>query len=308
MHRTIEITVLPEQTNQLLQNLEKMPHVLGLSVQRGASVKPRGDVLTVRTLNRGADEVMKLAQAAEKYGPVSVTTAELASINDRQQQPVINSDVDEAIWEEMETGLRHQGKITSNFLLLMALGGVIATIGLVSDPAHQAIAFVACAIIAPGFEPVAKIPLGLILRNWDVVWMGLKSVLAGYILLIIAAAATFWLLLALDVTTKDELLQNLAVEHLVHPTWKEILVSACGAMAGIVMLLAYRRNVIAGPLIALSLIPATALIGIALVIGRLDLVGEGLERLGLDILLIVGAGIVLVALKQMRVHQRQPMR
>ncbi|MBA3439735.1 MAG: hypothetical protein H0T92_07695 [Pyrinomonadaceae bacterium] len=73
----------------------------------------------------------------------------------------------------METGLRHQGRMNANYVVLMALGGAIAAFGLVSEPAPQAIAFVAASIIAPGFEPLAKIPLGLALGHWNVVKRGL---------------------------------------------------------------------------------------------------------------------------------------
>ncbi|MCA1628118.1 MAG: DUF389 domain-containing protein [Acidobacteria bacterium] len=158
---------------------------------------------------------------------MSIVTAELASIIDPQHEEAVDKDVDEAVWEEMETGLRHQGRVTANYLALMALGGV-ATVGLVSEPAPQPIAFVAAAVIAPGFEPIAKIPLGLVLRRWNVVWRGFVSVGAGYAVLVLAAAVTF---LALNLTghaTIAELIANPEVEHISHPKLKELLVSGCG--------------------------------------------------------------------------------
>jgi hypothetical protein len=64
-----------------------------------------------------------------------------------------------------QTGLRHQSRITANYLSLMALGGAVAATGLVVKSTPQAISVVAAAIIAPGFEPLAKIPMGLALRK-----------------------------------------------------------------------------------------------------------------------------------------------
>ncbi len=110
--------------------------------------------------------------------------------------------------------------------------GAIAAAGLVSDPAHQAIAFVASAIIAPGFGPVAKIPLGLVLRNWPVVRAGLQSALVGYAAFIGAAALAFGCLRWADAATAEDFTGNLAVEHLAHPTLTELLVSVGGAVAG----------------------------------------------------------------------------
>ena len=65
MHRTIELTVPSAATPTVLQQLEDLEHVIGLSVERGASIKPPGDVVTVHTLNRGADDVLKIAEQAQ---------------------------------------------------------------------------------------------------------------------------------------------------------------------------------------------------------------------------------------------------
>ncbi|MEJ7709201.1 MAG: hypothetical protein WKF84_04910 [Pyrinomonadaceae bacterium] len=43
MHRTIEITTATQDTEALLRELEALKEVTGLSVSRGASIKPKGD-------------------------------------------------------------------------------------------------------------------------------------------------------------------------------------------------------------------------------------------------------------------------
>jgi hypothetical protein len=80
VHTEIEIIVDPSYTDELIGELEQMDDVISLSVVREASIKPPGDVLTVHALNRGADEVLRLADAARKHGQVSVSTAELTSL------------------------------------------------------------------------------------------------------------------------------------------------------------------------------------------------------------------------------------
>src|SRR3954453_1967102 len=143
MHRTIELSVPAEQSDTLAQELVRIEDVKGLTVLKGGSVKPPGDVVTMHTLTRGMDQVLRLAQAASAQGRVTAVTSEATSISDPEQQGLISRDVDEAAWEEMKTSLRRQGRMAANPLALMALGGGIATAGLVSDPSHQAVAFVA---------------------------------------------------------------------------------------------------------------------------------------------------------------------
>ena len=56
------------------------------------------------------------------------------------------------------------------------------------------------------------------------------------------------------------------------------------------MMLSYRLSLIPGALIALMIIEAAAMVGVALAAGEPALMYEGLERFGLDVLLIV-AGV-----------------
>ena len=308
MHRTIEASVPSAKTDAIVRELERQAHVVGLNVLRNVSVKPPGDTLLIHVLNRGADDVLRTIRAHVSAESFSIITSEVASINDPENQRAIDHDVDEAIWEEMETGLRHNGRLTSNYLLLMALGGVIAAAGFVSPVHHQVIAFVAASIIAPGLEPLAKLPLGIVLRRWDVAWVGVKASVVGYGVLALAGALAFRLLLLIGGTDAAAFLEHEATASLLHPKAKDVLVSLAAAAASILMYLAYRRNVIAGPLIALILIPAATAVGMSLAIGEWVHAGRIALRLGVAVALVVGTGLALIYAKQKMVHKRQPLR
>lgn len=299
------ISVPAHATDFLLERLKQQDSVVGLSVHRGASVKPAGDTITVHVLNRGADEVLGLVRSS---GPdYSVVTAETTSVIDPSEDARVERDVDEAIWEELEAGLRHQGRVTPNFLALMALGGVLGAIGLTSEGPPQAVALIAASIVAPGFEPIAKVALGLTLRRWNVVGRGVLSTLAGYAVFVVTAGLAFLLLRWLGGATLADFTGNSEVGRLGTPTAKEIVQSSAGALAGAVIMASYRRSVLAGALVALIVIPAAASVGMALVSGRWGLVAQGFERFALDVALIVGWGVLVFALKQAFVHRRAPL-
>ncbi len=307
MHRTFHITVPLEKGEELAEELDALPDVVGLSISPGASRKPPGDVLSVHVLNKGVDEVLRLVARVGESGPVSVVTSETAAIIDSGQVERISNDVDEAVWEEMVASLRHQGRIGQNYLLLMAFGGALAAVGLVSDPTPQSIAFVASACITPGFEPLVAVALGLVLRRWRAVRNGLWATVVGYAVIVGAAALTFWILQTLGATDVKEFTTNPEVENIAHPTAKETAVSACGAFAGAVIVSAYRRSVIVGALIALVIIPATAMIGVGWVANRPNLAGAGFARLLLDFALILSTGVLVFSFKQLLVHRRRPL-
>lgn len=308
MHRSIQIALSSSGTKKLLDELKSMEGVIGLAVYCGASVKPEGDVVAVEVLNRTSDDVMRAVKRAQESGAqVSVSTSELASLSDPQHAQKVELDVDEAAWEEIETGLRHQARITPNFLALMFLGGAVASVGLVENPVPQAIAFIASAMIAPGFEPLAKIPLGLVLKNTHLIKRGLKSALCGYAVLIIGAFFMFGLLRMMNLSSLVLLARNPEVRSLSLPDTFSVAFSICGGLAGAIMLAAYRRSVIAGPLLLLSVIPAAALIGAALASSNFPLVKQGIERLLLDVAIIWATGALVFGWKQRWVHKRKPM-
>lgn len=307
MHTEIEVIVPSSRTDELIDTLQQMDDVISLSVVREASIKPPGDVFTVHALNRGADEVMRVANAAREDGQVSVSTSELTSLVDPEHERKVANDVDEALWEEVETDLRHQGKLTTNYVGLMALGGAVAATGFAAESSSQAISFVAASIIAPGFEPLAAIPIGLALRRWAVIGRGLQSALGGYLALTLSAALVFLALRVTGVVLVEEFNVNTEVRNLAEPGLREILLSGCGALAGMVMLLSRRHYLIPGALVALLVIEAAALIGVALAAGEPGLMLEGAKRFGLDILLIIVGGVPIVLLKQALVHRRAPM-
>lgn len=308
MHRSLEITVDPSATDELAEALEGLDGVIGLTLHRGASIKPPGDVFLVQALNRSGDEVMRLVERAHEHGAIAVATGEFTSIIDPERQDRVAADIDQALWEETETTMRHQAQLSGNFLSLMALGGVVASTGFASKPVAQAIAFIAASVIAPGFEPVAKLPLGLVLRRTDLLWRGLRSMFAGYAALVVAAGLGYGFLRLTGTAFSTADLNGLdEVARISHPSWLDLLKSAAAAAAGLIMLAAHRNSVIAGPLIALVIIPAAALVGVGAAAGRPRLMLEGAERLAIDVVIIVVVGGLVLAVKQAVRHQRRPL-
>src|SRR5215212_2894284 len=297
----------PLQTEELVDELAKLDGVISLSVVRGASVKPEGDVLTVHALNRGADEVLRLAEAASEHGRVSVSTGELASLVDPEHERQVAKDVDEALWEDVETRLRHQSRTTANYLLLMALGGAIAATGFaVHQPTEQALSFVAGAVVAPGFEPLANVSVGLALRRWALAARALGSAALGYLGLFLSAALVFLVLRLTGAVTVGGFAHNPGWSQLVHPVLRGVLLSACGALAGMLMLTTYRQYLLPGALIALRAIESAALVGAALIAGEPGLAFGALGRFLISAVLIIAAGVLVVWLKQTLVHRRKP--
>ncbi|AUD04349.1 DUF389 domain-containing protein [Spirosoma pollinicola] len=306
MHRSFQIQLSTDKTAAVLAHLLDIDEVIGVAFYPGSSHKPPGDALSVQLLNTGSDKVLRTLAECCGDSPYMVSTALTESIIEPNQAEKLENDADEAIWEEIESGMRHQGRVTPNFMLLMGLGGIMATIGLVSESTRQIMPFVAAAIIAPGFEPIAGMALAVVLRRWLVLGRALKSTLVGYSILIAASALTFLLLQFLGEADTSQFAASEEIHHLSHPSPADTLLSICGTLAGAIILSSFRKSVIAGALIAMVIINAAAMIGIGLACGRYDLAAEGLQRFGFDIVLILlSCGLVFWG-KQQFFHHRRP--
>lgn len=83
MPRTIQISLPSSDFQEPCDELAPLETILGVSLSRGISIKPPGDVVTIEVLNKGADDVLKIVRAASEKHEISVTTSEAATRNAR---------------------------------------------------------------------------------------------------------------------------------------------------------------------------------------------------------------------------------
>jgi hypothetical protein len=309
MHRRITFQGDSGAVRTLGEELRPIDGVIGLAHFPGGSLKPAGDLLLVDVLNQAADEVLRRARPRmESGGKITVVISQTTAIVDRERQNLIEHDADETTWEEMESDLRNHGRVSGNYVVLMALGGVIASIGFLLEPTSQAIAFVGASIIAPGFEPIAKLTQGLVLRQAMVCGRALLSLLVGYSVL---CAAAFLTVAALSLVAPQRphvtLLEQPGLASLTRLELAPLVTSACAAIAGIVMVVSLRDIYVVGPLMVLVLISGVALVGSALALGEGRLAVGALRRVGCDLGLIVVLGGGVFYWKQRHFHRRRPL-
>jgi hypothetical protein len=284
--------------------------VVGLALSAGGSLKPRGDVLQVEVLNSFVDEVLRRARPAvdDESAEVAIVIGQSTAVIDRARAHLIHKDADEIVWEEMEADLRNHGRISWNYAVLMALGGIIGAAGFLADTVSQAIAFVGAAIIAPAFEPLAKLAQAIVLGQLKVCGRALSSLVVGYGVAGVAAFATIAALSWGDVGhTRDVLREQPVLSALIHFDAPPLLMSGAAAIAGVVMIVSLRDLYVVGPLMVLVLLPNITLVGAGLALRDGALALAALGRLGLDVLLVIVLGGAVFYWKQRAFHRRRPL-
>lgn len=307
MPRIVEITVPSEKTDRLMETLDSREEVLSLRLQRGISVQPPGDIITISTTNRS---MQNLARLLDEHGVGSdagtnMTTSDPVSLTIPSARERLAHDTSEATWEEVESVAAKESNTTGNALAVMAISGAIAAIGLATNALHLVMAAM---LIAPGFEPITRFSLGLVARN--TAWRrGVRQTAETYGALFLGAAITALVLRLLGTSPlggQDTYLpDSVLVNYWTSFTATTFIVSATAGIAGALLVAANRAVLTAGVMVALALVPGATLVASGLVGGDAGIAGRGALRWAIDVVLVAVTALIVFSWKQRRVHQRR---
>jgi hypothetical protein len=300
MPRTIEVSVPSAKAEEIIQRIQGMDGVVGLMHQRDVSLDPPGDIVTIQTSNDAARPVVDVLKDLDAHNAGSILTSAPNSIISPQHQNQLNQESNETIWDEMAFLLRQDTNPRFNFLALMALAGAIAAVGLWTDTLHL---IVGAMVIAPAFEPLLRIPFGLITGSGDHVRLGFRAVVVGYLMLTIGALLTTLILRALNPAEASSFVHNNWVEYWSTLTSTGVLVSVFGGVAGAIVVSGQRSVLTTGVMITLALVPSLSLVGMAISLGETPLMGQALIRWIVDVAIVVMCSGLVLGGKQLLLHR-----
>lgn len=233
-----------------------------------------------------------------------ITTSDPLSVVSGTMMDRISRDSSESSWEEMDLLMAKESNMSVNALLLMAISGVFAVAGLTSGALELVLAAMT---IAPGFEPLARISLGVV-TNRRSVRSGICDTAKGYAALIAGAAATMLALRFLGVTPAAVSSAYLPAEALLaywtSTSAQSVLVAAAAGIAGSLLIVTNRSMLTAGVMLAVSLIPTAAMAGMALAWADAALFAKALGRWGVQAGLIIVFSLLVFIWKRTRVQKR----
>jgi hypothetical protein len=305
MPRRIQIAIARERTDALLQELHPLSGVFSLSLQRNASLKPAGDLVTLDVANETLFAVLRLPTLGDlgRSDAVTVTTMEVASVVAPSALAAVSRGRSEASWEEIETTLAKESNMTLNALLVMALVGALAAIGIAFNTLHLVIAAM---VIAPGFEPLTRSVLGAV--NGNPLWrIGLRDTVLGYAALVVGAAVAAGVLAAAGhapIATEPSYLPRVLMSYWTNPDLPSILASAVAGVAGALVIAMNRSLLTAGVMIALALVPTAAIVGMAIPFGETGLAAKAALRWAIDAALVLVTAWAVFLWKRSSVQKR----
>ena len=306
MPRRVEIAVPSDKTEALVERITRMDGLIGLRVQPGISRRPEGDIITLEITNRDLPALTRLLSenGVGSSSDASFSTSEPISIVSSSSAASIVHDVSEATWEEMEVVIAKNSNMTASALLVMAISGVLATVGIATNALHIV---VGAMLIAPGFQPIVRIALGVVGKGGG--WRrGIAHTVQAYLALAAGAAATALLLQAMGKSPLGSeasyLPAGVLISYWTTISATSLVVTSVAGIAGALLIATNRAILTAGVMVALALVPGATIAALAAVSGELEVAGSGALRWLIEAGLVLLTSMLVLFWKQNRVHRR----
>jgi hypothetical protein len=304
MARSIQVAVPAELADSVLSQLNGVDGILGVARQRNASISPPGDVVIIQTSNDAVRVVIGKLSELGVPSRGSIITSELKSVVSPAHQKNVDDESNETGWEEIAVLLRQETNIDANFLALTFFAGAIAAVGLWADKIHI---IVGAMVIAPAFEPLLRIPFGIIAGLHRMARIGVLSSVAGYFMIFIGGVITLLILRAFDSGASGgaDLTTRSWVSYWSSFSVTGVLASVLGATGGAFVVAGLRSVLTTGVMITLSLVPSITIVGMAIANGNLALAGDAFARWALDAALVIFMSAIVLGVKQKMTHRRR---
>jgi uncharacterized hydrophobic protein (TIGR00271 family) len=278
----LRITVTEELSNAVVSLLDGDPAVSSLALVRGASVRPRGDLILADVAREGVnvvvDRLRELGVPDQGTLHIEPVQAWLSRSGLAAEQRTPGSSADAVVWVDVTQRAYEDSELNWTYLTFMTLATVIASIAIVLD---SQVLVIGAMVLGPEFVPIAALGLALVRRRRALFGRALRTLLVGFAvsitvatLLALAARALGWIELGDVVGRRPQ------TDFIYTPDKWSFIVAVVAAAAGVLSLTSAKLGGLSGVFISVTTVPASGNVALGLAFGAWSEVrGSGMQLL-----------------------------
>ncbi|WP_033438191.1 DUF389 domain-containing protein [Saccharothrix sp. NRRL B-16314] len=294
-----------ERTDQVLEALKQHPGVTHVVLLVGAAVEPAGDVVEADVAREATDTVVaSLCELGiDRDGGVTLEQIDtaLSDAADRAEEKAPGEAADAVVWEELLSRTGEESRLNATFVSFLTIACLLAAVGVVTN---SPITIVGAMVVGPEFGPLAAIAVGLVLRRWDLVRRAATALAVGFP---VAMAITAVAALAGSFTELFDRGMVLAA-HEVDFVFKvgpfSLIVALLAGAAGMLSMTSAKSAALVGVFISVTTVPAAGFAAVAAVLGEWDICLQSVAQLAVNLVGIVAAAALVLALHNRRGQTR----
>jgi uncharacterized hydrophobic protein (TIGR00271 family) len=280
--------------DDVIKLIGETPGTGRISLSRGTEVDDGLDIIETEIPDATVDRLIGSLAALDGWdaGDVTLTTVgegERFQFADGQAIAMAESEGSPGS-QQVRMMLRHLVRVDYQYVLLMTMASLIATVGLI---APLPIAIIGAMAFSPDLGRLNAMGFAILIRDFRLLLRGTRSLAVGMGIAITFAAVGTFLLEAVN-ATNDPLggIPDRLVNFVSVLDGFTITVAIAAGIAAMVVFMAERGNAAVGVGVSITTIPAAAYIGIAVAEGAWTEAGNAATVLIVNIVCVVGAEVL----------------
>jgi uncharacterized hydrophobic protein (TIGR00271 family) len=289
--------VCPDGLDAVLRTLTDRPGVVAV---HPAGESSHGPVVTADVARESVEGVIADLRDLGAFDQGLLTLepldTSLGGLARRAEDDAPGEGADALIWDELTERTGEDSTLTWTFLAFMVLATLLAAIGVVTD---SDVTVVGAMVVGPEFGALAAVAVGLVRRRATPVRRGVVALLVGFPLAVVVTALLALLARAAGLIGPEDITgAGRETSFIYQPGWFSLITALVAGAAGIVSLTSSKSAALVGVFISVTTIPAAGNAAVAATLDRWPEAGRSLANLGINLVGIVGAGVITLAVMQ----------
>ncbi|MEV5647532.1 DUF389 domain-containing protein [Nocardia sp. NPDC052254] len=287
-----------ESTDAAVTALRSDPGATLITVQRGASVEPPGDLVQADIARESANGILAGLRGLgiPEYGGVMLSPVEtaLSVPAERAVEAAPGDPSDAVVWEELLAQTHEESTLNPTFLAFITIACLLAVVGVATD---SPVTIVGAMVVGPEFGPLAAIAVAVVRRNFRLARRSILALLIGFPVAmgIATLASLVWERAGWITVDTIHSVHNVDFIYEVGPF--SLVVALLAGAAGMLSLITAKSAALVGVFISVTTIPAAGFAAVAATVGEWHKAFMSIGQLGVNMIGIVVAGIIVLNLR-----------
>ncbi len=268
--------------------------------------KPRGDLIMCHVPRESGSEVVDALRTLgiDQLGSIALSdvVAVVSPLADAATERAAGTGSDAVIWQAVQAGAEEQARLSTTYLAFIAIAGMLATIGLLTD---SLVLIIGAMVVGPEFGPLAALCVALLGRNWQLAGRALVILVLGFAVAIVLAFVAVQILQAIGLAPLTwEVRTHPMTAFVAKPDAYAGIIAALAGIAGMLSVTTSHSGVLVGVFISVTTIPAAGNIALAAAYGDYAAMRGAALQLGINVGVLVIAGVLTVVVQRNRYARR----
>jgi uncharacterized hydrophobic protein (TIGR00271 family) len=243
--------------------------VSALTVVRGASLRPVGDVVTADIPREAANEIVDHLRGLGVHHEGSLHLEPVRTWISRPgfdaERRTPGSSADAVVWAEVTQRAYDESELNWTYMAFMTMATLIAGIAIVLD---SQILVIGAMVLGPEFVAVAALGLGLVRRRYSLCLLAARTLLLGFVVAITVTAGAALAARGLGWLTIEDLTgRRPETDFIYTPDRWSFIVALIAAAAGVLSLTSAKVGGLSGVFISVTTVPAAGNVALGLAFG-----------------------------------------